>query len=108
MIFNSSVVSNIYGDDCRYTFAEYYQQNNTMSNNVEYTYFGTRFFNNQSHTSALTGSSVRKYIIPDYYNFIDRTYGLLRYVLVHRSFFARNEFIKKSTFTKTITSLYSR
>ena len=69
MIFNSSVASNIYGDDCRYVFAEYYHQNNTMSNNVEYTYFGKRFSNNRNHTSTLYGSSVRKYIIPDYYNF---------------------------------------
>lgn len=68
MIFNSSVASNIYGDDCRYTFAEYYHQNNTMSNNVEYTYFGIHFRNNQSHTSALAGTPDRKYIIPDYYS----------------------------------------
>ena len=68
MIFNSSVASNNYGEDCRYVFAEYYHQNNTMSNNVEYTYFGTRFSNNQSHTGALVGSSVRRYIIPDNYN----------------------------------------
>ena len=67
MIFNSSVTSNIYGDDCVCVFAEHYHQNNTMSNNVEYTYFGTHFRNNQSHTSALAGTPDIKYIIPDYY-----------------------------------------
>ena len=69
MIFNSSVASNIYGDDCRYVFAEYYHQNNTMSNNVEYTYFGKYFSNNQSHTGTFAGDSVRKYIIPNNYSY---------------------------------------